>query len=128
MVVLDLDIVRIAIVELERHPPAGINRHGPLPVPRSGQGVKSNGSQDAQRPERLSSVERIKKHHCPIVVESAETSPPPVLTGWRDSPLSRQVAAARSRRPRSSLDAPVAALDLDADPGGLARFTVCQPS
>ena len=51
----------------------------PLPLPRSGQRVKSNSPQDAQRSERFRSVERIEEHHCPIVVKSAGTSPTPIL-------------------------------------------------
>ena len=79
MVVLDLDVVRIAIGELERHAPASIHRHGPLSPPRSGQRMKSNSLQDTQRPERFRSVKCIKEHQCPIVIQPAESSPTPVL-------------------------------------------------
>ena len=79
MIVLDPNVARVAVVESEGYAPPRIHGHGPLPLSRSGQGVKPNGLEDAQRRERSRGVKRIEKHQCPIVIEPAKAAPAPVL-------------------------------------------------
>ena len=79
MVILELHVVRVAIVESERDPPSRIHRHGPLAPSRADQRVKPNRLQDAQRCKRLRSVEGIEEHQGPIIVEASEASSSAVL-------------------------------------------------
>ena len=79
VIILDHDLVSVPIRETGRHSPASIDRHGPSPPHCASQGMKPRRLEGTQRLERGRHIKCIEPHHRPLIIQTANPTPSPIL-------------------------------------------------